>query len=49
MASKEARRVVCYCLEHPDSLKDERVAQLYELAKKRTRRNEKKALRDELV
>lgn len=34
MASKEARRVVCYCLEHPDSLKDERTAQLYESAKK---------------
>lgn len=34
MASKEARQVVCYCLEYPEKLKDKEVAALYEFAKK---------------
>lgn len=34
MASKGARKVVCYCLEHPEALEDKKVAKLYESAKK---------------
>ena len=47
MASKEAIRVVCYCLEHPAALEDEAVAKLYESAKKEIAG--KKAKKDKLT
>lgn len=46
MASKEARRVVCYCLEHPEALKDKETARLYEKAKEEL--DDKKIKRSEL-
>ena len=46
MASKEARRVVCYCLEHPEALEDKETVRLYEKAKKEL--DDKKIKRSEL-